>query len=84
MNEKEEQNLLMKVLELVILRHQVSIVDVEEREDCFGFQVTDVYLKEAIDFIVNDQNIEEVLPTNYKICKNLIEDTDGFVGFCKK
>ena len=69
MNEKEEQNLLMKVLELVILRHQVSIVDVEERGDCFGFQVTDVYLKEAIDFIVNDQNIEEVLPTKKKINK---------------
>lgn len=84
MNEKEEQNLLLKVLELVILRHQVSIVDVVEKEDCFGFQVTDVYLKEAIEFIVNDQNIEEVLPINYKICENLIEDTDGFIGFCKK
>lgn len=84
MNERTGQRILLKVLELVILRHQVDIVDVFEKGNCFGFWINDNFIEEILGIIVNDLNIEEVLPINYRICSKIFEDKDGFVGFCKE
>ena len=82
MNEQEEKIIMWRLLELIILRHQVRIVDDFNRE-CFGFVIVDnCGIINNYDIIVRD--IESVLPEEYVICGKIIDSESACVGLYKE
>ena len=85
MDMNDERKVLMKVLELIILRHQVKIVTdyIDTKNDGFGFMITsDNSFEEVYNFIIDD--VKEILPRDYELYDEGMDTPNcALVGFYK-